>query len=62
MISGDFNTSVIWDKPTKRKKFGDFMDHLESHGLVSAYHHHHGAERGSEPDPTLWWRKKVDAT
>lgn len=53
MISGDFNTSVIWDKPTKRKKFGDFMDHLESHGLVSAYHHHHGAERGSEPDPTL---------
>jgi endonuclease/exonuclease/phosphatase family metal-dependent hydrolase len=62
LISGDFNNSVFWDKPTKRNKFGDFMDELESRGFVSAYHHHHGSVRGAEPDPTLWWRKKVDAT
>jgi hypothetical protein len=28
LISGDFNNSVYWDKPTKRAKFGDFMHQL----------------------------------
>jgi hypothetical protein len=26
VISGDFNNSVFWDKPSKGAKFGDFMD------------------------------------
>lgn len=30
VISGDFNNSVYWDKPTGAVKFGDFMDRLES--------------------------------
>jgi endonuclease/exonuclease/phosphatase family metal-dependent hydrolase len=60
VISGDFNSSVVWDKPKKRTKFGDFMDQLESRGFVSAYHFHHQCERGAEPDPTLWWTRNVD--
>jgi len=59
VISGDFNQSVVWDSPKKRKKFGDFMDQLESRGFVSAYHFLHGCERGAEPDPTLWWMRDV---
>ncbi|MCH9736396.1 MAG: endonuclease/exonuclease/phosphatase family protein [Actinomycetia bacterium] len=59
VISGDFNKSVYWDYPTKRTKFGDFMDQLESRGFVSAYHFHHGCERGAEPEPTLWWMRNV---
>ena len=62
VVSGDFNNSVYWDKPTKRAKFGDFMDQLESRGFVSAYHTHHGSERGAEPHPTLWWMKNADTT
>jgi hypothetical protein len=53
VISGDFNSSVFWDKPKKRKKFGDFMDQIEPRGFVSAYHRHHGCERGAEPHPIL---------
>jgi hypothetical protein len=62
VISGDFNNSVYWDKPSKHAKFGDFMDHLEARGFVSAYHSHHGSERGAEPHPTLWWMKNTDTT
>jgi hypothetical protein len=57
LITGDFNNSVFWDKPNAPVKFGDFMDQLESRGFVSAYHLHHGCERGREPDPTLWWMR-----
>lgn len=58
VISGDFNNSVYWDKPTSRIKFGDFMNQLESRGgYVSAYHLYYGCERGAEPQPTLWWMR-----
>lgn len=60
IISGDFNNSVFWDKPTKPAKFGDFMDELEARGFVSAYHSHYGCQRGAEPDPTLWWTRNVE--
>lgn len=61
LISGDFNNSVYWDRPTKRVKFGEFVDQLEARGFVSAYHSHHGCDRGAEPDPTLWWKRSIDA-
>ena len=60
VVSGDFNQSVHWDRPKGRRKFGDFMDQMESRGFVSAYHFHHGCERGAEPDPTLWWTRNID--
>ena len=60
VISGDFNNSVRWDSPTKAVKFGEFMDQLEVLGFVSAYHFHNHCERGTEPDPTLWWTRNVD--
>lgn len=62
VISGDFNSSVVWDKPTKRNKFGDFMDQLEERGFISAYHAHYESERGAEVHATHWWRRNVDAT
>lgn len=62
LISGDFNNSIYWDKPTKRAKFGDFMDQLEARGFVSAYHLLYGCERGAEVHPTLWWMKNLNTT
>lgn len=60
VISGDFNNSVVWDKPTERVKFGDFMGQIDSRGFVSSYHFYHGCAQGAEPDPTLWWTRNVD--
>lgn len=60
VISGDFNNSVYWDKAGATVRFGDFMDQLQTHGLISAYHHQHGCARGAEPHPTLWWTRNVD--
>ncbi len=61
MIGGDFNSSVVWDYPEKKVKFGDFMDDLESIGFASAYHLDRKCERGAEPDPTLWWRRNTES-
>lgn len=60
VISGDFNNSVYWDEPGGQVRFGDFMDLLQSHGLVSAYHHQHGCLPGTEAHPTLWWTRNAD--
>ena len=62
VISGDFNNSVFWDKPTKRNKFGDFMDQLESRGFVSAYHHHHESRARSRAgrDPMVAQERRRD--
>lgn len=60
VISGDFNNSVYWDKPGGAVRFGDFMDQLQSRGLVSTYHHRNGCARGAEAHPTLWWTRNVD--
>lgn len=60
VISGDFNNSVYWDTPSKRVKFGDFMDQLEARGFVSAYHHARRCRRGAEPEATLWWTRNAD--
>ena len=62
VISGDFNNSVVWDTPSKRAKFGDFMDQLEARGFSSAYHSYLDSERGAEDHPTLWWLKNVNTT
>lgn len=60
VISGDFNKSVVWDKPRKKVKFGAFVSDLKSHGFASAYHLKRGCEQGAEPEPTLWWMRDVN--
>lgn len=60
LISGDFNNSVVWDRSSKRVRFGDFMDQLASRGFFSAYHHARRCPRGSEPEATLWWTRNAD--
>ncbi len=61
VIIGDFNSNAIWN----RKREG-VQDHralvamLAGLGLVSAYHHFHGEEQGSETRPTffLLWKQE----
>ena len=38
LVSGDFNNSVIWDKPNNSNNFQNINRNLESLGFTSAYH------------------------
>ncbi len=57
IIAGDFNNSVVWDKPGKPSNFRDMADSLEKSNFVSAYHHVSGEPFGAEVNPTHFWRK-----
>jgi hypothetical protein len=58
-VAGDFNTSVIWDRGTKKSNHRYTSEVLASHGLVSAYHHIGGHAYGAEPEPTIFWRDRT---
>ena len=56
VVAGDFNGSVIWDRPRARHTHGALVSRLATDfGLVSAYHHFHAEEQGFESRPTLYW-------
>lgn len=38
LIAGDFNASIIWDKPGRADNFGRLLEDLYSLGYVRAYH------------------------
>jgi exodeoxyribonuclease III len=58
--AGDFNSSFVFDKPSRRYKFRDFVLLLGKHGLHSLYHHQHKCEHGEEPDETFYLHHKAD--
>ena len=60
VVAGDFNNSVVWDKPRGKYNFSDIDSRLSQHGLVSAYHSHHAVNFGCEPKGTLFHTKKRD--
>ena len=43
---GDFNANVIFDKPSRRYKFRDFVGELEADGIQSLYHEQCVCEHG----------------
>jgi len=51
--AGDFNSNFVWDTPSRRYKFRDFVSLLSQRGLHSLYHHQRKCEHGEEPDNTL---------
>lgn len=52
IVAGDFNSSVVWDRPGRERNFAFAARDLEALGLVSAYHRQSSCEFGAEPDPT----------
>lgn len=57
ILAGDFNNSVVWDKPRKPTNFKVIDETLVSYGLKSEYHKCHGVSFGAESDATLYFRK-----
>ena len=52
--AGDFNASVLFDKPSRRYKFQDFVGELKADGILSLYHEQFACEHGQEPHKTFF--------
>lgn len=61
VVIGDFNNSVIWDKPRKENNFQDIHNWLSGHGFSSAYHDYFKQELGTEKHPTHYHRKSISS-
>ncbi len=59
IIAGDFNSSVVWDTPTK-PRFATTAQRYADEGFVSLYHSQTGEDFGAETAPTHWWRDRRD--
>ena len=61
-VIGDFNNSVIWDKPNGRNNFEEINKFLESLNFKSAYHEKTGYPLGKEKHATFYHTKRKDKT
>jgi exodeoxyribonuclease-3 len=60
LILGDFNNSVIWDKPKGTNNFTDIAGRLGEKGFKSAYHEFTGEAYGQESGSTFYHTRKQD--
>ena len=58
VFGGDFNNSVIWDKPNNKNNFQNINTHLESLGFTSAYHENIDDDFGCEESATFFHTKQ----
>ena len=58
VLGGDFNNSVIWDKPNNQNNFENINLKLEGLGFNSAYHSNTRDEFGSEKTATFFHTKQ----
>ncbi|MCW8884896.1 MAG: endonuclease/exonuclease/phosphatase family protein [Motiliproteus sp.] len=61
LVMGDFNNSVVWDRPGKPTNFDAIQALLGELGLCSLYHSHFNQAFGDETAPTLCMRKDKTA-
>ena len=60
IICGDFNNSIIWDKPNKESNFKETNETLNRLGFRSAYHELTNEDFGKEKLSTLYHTKNKD--
>ena len=58
VFGGDFNNSVIWDKPNNQNNFQNINSKLEDLGFNSAYHSQTADQFGSEETATFFHTKQ----
>ena len=57
---GDFNSNFVFDRPSRRYKFCDFVALLGQSGFHSLYHQQRGCEHGEELDKTFYLYHRAD--
>lgn len=58
--AGDFNSSFLFDTPSRRYKFRDFVALLNQYGVHSLYHHQRKCGHGEEPEETFYLHHHAD--
>lgn len=61
-VVGDFNNSVVWDKPSSLQTFQKAIEDFEAFGMSSAYHTFSSEKFGDETRATLFHTKKREKT
>jgi len=60
VAAGDFNSNAQWDANRPGRNHTEVVRILAGHGLISAYHAHHGEEQGAETRPTYSFYRHPD--
>ena len=60
VVAGDFNSNSQWDGNRPRRNHTEVVRLFKSHGLISAYHTHHGEKQGAETRPTYYFYRHQD--
>lgn len=60
ILTGDFNSNSIWDKPRRDFNHSAVVKDLESRGIYSCYHKHGNHVQGKEQHPTLYMYRHAD--
>jgi exodeoxyribonuclease-3 len=60
VAAGDFNSNSQWDENRPGRNHTEVVRLFESHGLISAYHTHHGEKQGAETRPTYYFYRHQD--
>jgi exonuclease III len=58
IIAGDFNSSVIFDKPNRISNHSTIVDFLKAKNIISAYHYFYNQKQGEEKESTLFLQRK----
>ncbi len=60
ILTGDFNSNSIWDRPKRAGNHTTVVDMLQRKGIQSVYHLHHRQQQGAEKHPTLYLYRHKD--
>jgi len=60
ILTGDFNSNTIWDRPRREGNHTTVVKFLESKGIHSVYHRHFVQEQGKEEHPTYYLYRHKD--
>ena len=60
VAAGDFNSNVQWDANRPGRNHTEVVRLFDGHGLISAYHSHHGEKQGAETQPTYYFYRHQD--
>lgn len=60
ILTGDFNSNSIWDKPNRIYNHTNLVEYFNSKNILSTYHYFHNQVQGQEKDSTLFMQRKVD--
>ena len=60
VFGGDFNNSIIWDRPNNKNNFENINAQLENLGFASVYHSNTSDEFGYEKNATFFHTKNKD--